>query len=178
MKKLLLFILLLPLFTQAQPLKNLDLKNGFLQFHLGDSLSKYKGQIYVPLEKHPDENEVMPKVNPLHKYFDRVVLVSEHGIVTEIHLYLRDEGSIIYIDGLIKQAYGWGEELDNPDKNAEGTHLVCTVWSGQHVTMLMLQNNINRIVGTTMTRGRIQSIMFKRASNSKVEGTLPDGFAL
>ena len=107
-----------------------------------------------------------------------MVLVSEHGIVTEIHLYLRDEGSIIYIDGLIKQAYGWGEELDNPDKNAEGTHLVCTVWSGQRVTMLMLQNNINRIVGNTMTRGRIQSIMFKKAGNAKVEGTLPDGFAL
>ncbi len=107
-----------------------------------------------------------------------MVLVSDHGIITEIHLYLRDEGSILYIDGLIKQAYGWGEELDNPDKNSEGTHLVCTVWAGQRVTMLMLQNNINRIVGTTMTRGRIQSIMFKRTSNSRVEGTLPDGFAL
>src|ERR1700733_8535316 len=142
MKKLLLFALLLPLFanTRAQPIKNLDLKNGFLQFHLGDSLSKYKGQIYVPLDNHPDENEVQPKVNSLHKYFDRVVLVSEHGIVTEIHLYLRDEGSIQYIDGLIKQAYGWGQELDNPDKNEQGTHLVCTVWAGQRVTMLMLQN--------------------------------------
>ena len=40
MKKLLLFALLLPLFANAQAIKNLDLKNGFLQFHLGDSLSK------------------------------------------------------------------------------------------------------------------------------------------
>jgi len=178
MKKLLLFVLLLPLFAQSQAIKNLDLKNGFLQFNLGDSLSKYKGQIYVPLDRHPNENEVQPKANPLHKYFDRVVLVSEHGIITEIHLYLRDEGSIQYIDGLIKQAYGWGQELDNPDKDSEGTHLVCTVWAGQRVTMMMLQNNINRTVGNTMTRGRIQSIMFKKTSNYKVNGTLPDGFAL
>jgi len=178
MKKLLLFALLLPVFANAQAIKNLDLKNGFLQFHLGDSLSKYKNDVYIALEKHPDENEVQPKANPLHKYFDRVMLVSENGIVTEIHLYLRDEGSIKYIDGLIKQAYGPGEELDNPAKNEPGTHLVCTTWAGRRVTMLMLQNNINRLVGGTLTTGRIQSVIFKRTSNAKVEGELPPGFAL
>jgi hypothetical protein len=178
MKKLILCVFLLPLFANAQAIKNLDIKNGFLQFHLGDSLSKYKNDVYVALVQHPDENEVQPKKNVLHKYFDRVMLVSENGIVTEIHLYLRDEGSIQYIDGLIKQAYGWGDELPNPDKNQPGTHLVCTTWSGQRVTMLMLQNNINRMVGTTLTTGRIQSVIFKKDGDAKVQGALPDGFLL
>jgi len=178
MKKLLLLVFLLPLFANAQAIKNLDIKNGFLQFHLGDSLSKYKNDVYIALEKHPDENEVQPKKNALHQYFDRVMLVSEHGIVTEIHLYLRDEGSIQYIDGLIKQAYGWGDEIPNPDKNEPGTHLVCTTWAGQRVTMLMLQNNINRVVGGTVTRGRIQSVIFKVSGTAKVDGELPAGFLL
>lgn len=178
MKKLLLFALLLPLFAGAQPLKNLDIKNGFLQFHLGDSLSKYDNDIYVTSIKHPNEHEVRPKANPLNQYFDRVVLVSEHGFVTEIHLYLRDEGSIQYIDGLIKQAYGPGEELDNPAKNDPGTHLVCTTWTGKRLTMMMIQHNINRQAGNTMTRGRIQSIIFRMTSPAKVEGELPAGFAL
>src|ERR1700709_2418298 len=129
MKKLLLFVLLLPIVANAQTGKLLDIKNGFLKFHLGDSLTKYSKDIYVALEKHPDENEVQPKANPFHKYFDRVVLVSEHGIVTEIHLYIGDEASIKYIDGLLTQAYGKGEELDNPAKNEPGTHLVCTTWA-------------------------------------------------
>jgi hypothetical protein len=178
MKKLLLFALLLPFYAHSQAIKNLDIKNGFLQFHLGDSLSKYKNDVYIALAKHPDENEVQPKKNPLHQYFDRVMLVSEHGIVTEIHLYLRDEGSIKYFDGLIRQAYGWGDELPNPDKNEPGTHLVVTTWSGRRVTMLMLQNNINRMVGSTLTTGRIQSIIFKKSGDAKVEGDLPDGFLL
>lgn len=178
MKKVLFFFLLLPFCGHAQSIKNLDIKNGFLQFHLGDSLSKYKDQVYVALARHPNENEVQPKKNPLHRYFDRVMLVSEHGYITEIHLYLRDEGSIQFIDGLIKQAYGPGEEIPNPEKYQPGTQITCTTWSGKRVTLLMIQNNLNRMVGNTLTTGRIQSIIFKKTDNAKVEGTLPDGFLL
>src|ERR1700712_3729501 len=178
MKKLLFALLLLPIFVQAQSIQNLDLKNGFLQFHLGDSLLKYKNDLYVSLPRHPDENVVRPAANPMRKYFDRVMLVSVNGIVTEIHLYLREEKSIQYFDGLIKQAYGPGEEKPNPDQNAEGNQLVYTGWTGQRVTLMLLQTNINRVVGGPMTSGRIQAFMFKKTSEAKVGGELPEGFAL
>ncbi len=106
------------------------------------------------------------------------MLVSENGIITEIHLYIRDEASIQYIDGLIKQAYGPGEETPNPQQDDVGNQVVYTGWTGQRVTLMMLQNNLNRRLGNQVTHSRIQAIIIKKTSDVKVEGELPAGFSL
>jgi len=178
MKKLIFLALLLPLFVHAQSVKQLDIKNGFLKFHLGDSLSVYYNDIYVPDEKLPDQYEVKKKSNPLYKYTEKVVLIAKNGIVTEIDAYVRDEASIQHIDQLITQSYGAGNEIPNPDKDTEGTNLVCTTWRGDRVLLMQMQHNINHKVNGIMTRGRIQALLFKQTSNTKVDGDLPAGFAL
>jgi hypothetical protein len=179
MKKFLYLIVLLPFFAHAQSLKNLDIKNGFLKFHLGDNLSVYSKDIYVANEKHPNEHEIKEtSLLPLNKYLERAKLISEKGIVVEIDLYIRDEASIRHIDQMITNTYSAGNEIPNPDKDVEGTNLVCTTWTGDRVLLMMMQHNINHVVNGHMTRGRIQALLFKKTSDAKVDGTLPDGFAL
>ena len=58
MKKVLFILLILPFCAHAQSIKNLDIKNGFLQFHLGDSISAHSKEVYIPWKNHPDQNEV------------------------------------------------------------------------------------------------------------------------
>jgi len=178
MKKLLFLALIFPLYCSAQSMQNLDVKNGFLQFHLGDSISVYKKDIYIAYKKTPNENEVKPSAIALHKYLDKVTLVSENGILTEIDLMIREEPSEQYMDQLMTAAYGRGSEIPNLDKNQQGTHVTFTTWTGQRVTAILIQTNINRLVNTTMTRGRLQSIVFKKTSDVKVDGDLPTGFLL
>jgi len=178
MKKLIFLALLLPLFTNAQSLKNLDIKNGFLKFHLGDSLSVYYNDIYVPEGKLLNQYEVKEKSNPLRHYIEKMTLIAKGGIVTEIDVYLRDEASIEHIDQLVTEAYGAGSEIDNPDKDTEGTNLVCTTWTGDRVLLMMMQHNINHVVNGHMTRGRIQALLFTKTADTKVDGDLPAGFAL
>jgi hypothetical protein len=151
MKRLLFIALFVPLFAGAQSLKNLDIKNGFLQFHLGDSVSVYKNDIYIPWQNHPDQNEVKQSaLGEYRKLIDKVTLVNVDGIITEIDVML--------------------------DKYQEGTHLTTTTWKGQRVTAMVLQNNINKRVNGTMMHARIQSIVFTLTDANKVAGNLPDDF--
>jgi ribosomal protein L1 len=121
---------------------------------------------------------VKEAANPLHKYTDKVVLIAKKGIVTEIDVFLRDEASIRHIDKMLTQAYGPGNEIPNPDKDTEGTNLVCTTWKGERVLLMQMQHNINHKVNGIMTRGRIQALLFTKIGDTKVDGDLPDGFAL
>jgi len=178
MKKFLLITLLFPLFCSAQSVQTLDIKNGFLQFHLGDSLSLYKNYIYVANTKHPDENEVKSKALTLGKYLDKVTLVSKNGIVTEIDIMIREEASEEFIDKLLLNAYGNGYELPNDDKDEPGTHLVCTTWTGQRVTAMLIQTNLNRMVNNHLTRARLQSLVFTKTSDVSINGALPVDFPL
>lgn len=178
MKKFLLITLLFPLFCNAQSVQNLDIKNGFLQFHLGDSLSLYKNYIYIANPKHPNENEVKPNALSLHKYLDKVTLVSKNGIVTEIDIMIREEASEEFIDKLLINAYGEGHELPNDDKDEPGTHLVCTTWTGQRVTAMLIQTNLNRMVNNHLTRARLQSLVFTKTGDTNLNGALPADFPL
>jgi len=178
MNKTLLFAFLMPLFVNAQSIKNLDIKNGFLQFHLGDSLSVYKNDIYIAYKNHPNENEVKPKVFALHKYIDKVTLVSENGILTEIDVYMEKEAHEAYMDQLMIDTYGRGIETPNLDKNEPGTHVTFTTWKGERVTALIVQTNINRYVNNKLTRGRIQSIVFEKTGDAKIDGDLPPDFPM
>jgi hypothetical protein len=178
MKKLIFLALLLPVFSNAQSVKQLDIKNGFLKFHLGDSLSVYYHDIYVPEGKLKNQYEVKETANPLHKYTDKVVLIAKKGIVTEIDVFLRDEASIRHIDKMLTQAYGPGNEIPNPDKDTEGTNLVCTTWKGERVLLMQMQHNINHKVNGIMGRTRIQALLFTKIGDTKPKGDLPDGFAL
>jgi len=178
MKKLIFLALLLPVFVHAQSVKQLDIKNGFLKFRLGDSLSVYYNDIYVPEGKLKDQYEVKEEANPLHKYTDKVVLIAKNGIVTEIDVFLRNEASIQHIDQMITRAYGPGDEIPNPDKDTEGTNLVCTTWKGDRVLLMQMQHNINHKTNGIMGRGRIQALLFTKIGDTKVDGELPDGFPL
>lgn len=179
MKRLLLFALLLPLFVHAQSIKNLDIKNGFLQFHLGDSISAHSNEVYIPWKNHPEQNEVQPSaLGRYRKYIEKVNLVNVDGIITEIDVFVIKEGAEDYLDKLLEQSYGKGYEEPNLDKYQEGSHLSHVVWKGQRVTAMIIQTNINRRVNGTMVHGRIQSIVFTKVSNDQVDGTLPDNFPL
>lgn len=179
MKKLLLFALFLPLFVHAQSIKNLDIKNGFLQFHLGDSISAHSSEVYIPWKNHPDQNEVKPSaLGRYRKYIEKVNLVNVDGIITEIDIFVIKEGAEDYLDRLLEECYGKGYEEPNLDKYQEGSHLSHVVWKGQRVTAMILQTNINRRVNGTMVHGRIQSIVFTKVSNEQVDGTLFNNFPL
>jgi hypothetical protein len=179
MKKILFLALFLPLFVHAQSIKNVDLKNGFLQFHLGDSISKHKNDIYIPWKNHPDQNEVKQSaLGPYRKFIEKVNLINVDGYITEIDIFVMKEGAEAYLDKLMEQCYGKGYEEPNLDKYQEGTHLSHVVWKGQRATAMIIQTNINRRVGGTMTHGRIQSIIFTKVSNDQVDGSLPDNFPL
>jgi hypothetical protein len=179
MKKLLFIAFLLPLFANAQSLQTLDIKNGFLQFHLGDSISAHKNEVYIPWKNHPDRNEVkQAALGPLKKYIDKVTLINEDGIITEIDVFIMKEASEVYMDKLMQDAYGKGVETPNLDKYQEGTHLTYATWKGRRVTAMILQTNFNRRINTTMVHGRIQSIVFTKTSDAQIDGPLPDGFGL
>lgn len=179
MKKLLFFALFLPLFVQAQSIKNIDIKNGFLQFHLGDSISAHKNEVYIPWKNHPDQNEVKPNaLGRFRKYIEKVNLVNVDGIITEIDVFVINEGCEDYLDRLMDECYGKGYEEPNLDKYQEGTHLTHVVWKGKRATAMIIQTNINRRVNGTLVHGRIQSIVFTKVSNDEVDGTLPENFPL
>jgi hypothetical protein len=179
MKRLLSVVLFLPLFAGAQSLKNLDVKNGFLQFHLGDSVSKYKNDIYIPWKNHPDQNEVKQSaLGDYKKMIEKVTLVNVDGIITEIDVFIIKEEAEAYFDKLMMQYYGKGVETPNLDKYQQGTHLTYTTWKGERVTAMILQTNLNRPNGKTMLHARIQSIVFTLANDKKVDGALPDNFLL
>ncbi len=179
MKKVLFFVLFLPLFVHAQTIQNLDIKNGFLQFHLGDSISSHSSEVYIPWKNHPDQNEVKKSaLGKFQKYIEKVTLVNVDGYITEIDIFLVKEGTINYMDKLLEECYGKGYEEPNLDKYQEGSHLSHVVWKGHRATAMIIQTNINRRVNGTMTHGRIQSIVFTKVSNEQVDGTLPDNFPL
>lgn len=171
--------LLMPVLANAQSIKNLDIKNGFLQFHLGDSISAHKSEVYIPWKNHPDQNEV--KQSALGRYkkdIEKVNLINVDGIITEIDIFIMKEGSQSYLDKLMEQYYGKGYEEPNLDKYQEGSHLSHIVWKGRRATAMIIQTNINRRVNGQLQHGRIQSIVFTKVSNEPIEGTLPDNFAL
>ena len=179
MKKLLFITLLMPLLVNAQSLQNLDIKNGFLQFHLGDSISAHKNEVYIPWKNHPDRNEVKQSAfGPMRKYIEKITLINEDGIITEIDVFIIKEAGQVYLDKLMDDAYGKGFETPNLDKYEEGEHLTHTVWKGKRVTAMILQTNINRRVNGTMLHSRIQSIVFTKTSDEQVDGALPGDFAL
>jgi hypothetical protein len=179
MKKLLFFALLLPAFVHAQSIKNVDIKNGFLQFHLGDSVAAHKSDIYIPWKNHPDQNEVKKSaLGAFGKYIDRVNLVNVNGFITEIDIFVTKEQGESDLDKLMEQCYGKGYEEPNLDKYEEGEHLTHVVWKGQRTTAMIIQTNINRRINGHIVHGRIQSIVFVKVSNSPVDGTLPSDFPL
>jgi hypothetical protein len=179
MKKLLAIALLIPVFAGAQSLNNLDIKNGFLQFHLGDSIAAYKNDVYIPWKNHPDQNEVKQSaLGAYRKYIEKVTLINVDGLITEIDVMVTQETSEAYLDKLMEQVYGKGFETPNLDKYEPGTHLTYVTWKGQRVTAMILQTNINRRVNNILEHARLQSIVFTQTSDKPMEGSLPEGFPL
>jgi hypothetical protein len=174
MKKLLFLIVLLPFLGNAQSLKNLDIKNGFLQFHFGDSLSKYKSVIWED-KVFKGCYHVPYKQIKLHKYIQSTKLYFENETLEKIEITVQNSSDEDYFNELLKKAYG------NPtyqkladDEDQPGTHLSILLWEGQRVTLKIQRmalnfNNSNNVYET---------ITFQKASNDKIDGQLAADFPL
>ena len=88
MTKALFLLFLLPLFSNAQPIKNLDIKNGFLQFKLGDSISHYKAFLHNHHKATLNEYEVMDKAIGLKHKIDKLTLTVENETITKIEVFM------------------------------------------------------------------------------------------
>ena len=145
MIRILVFALLLPVFCSAQSIENLDIKNGFLQFKLGDSISKYKDVVDKPQKATPNGYPVKIKaVNKLKRYIEGLTLVVEAGTITEIDVYIGGDYNETHMDDAMKKSYGDGIVLNNDNGISAGIHKTNLIWQGKRVTAIVkkLQDNI------------------------------------
>jgi hypothetical protein len=156
--------------------KPLILKTGSCNSTLATAFPLIKMKYIFPGKIIPTVKQAA--LGPLKKYIDKVTLINEDGIITEIDVFIMKEASEVYMDKLMQDAYGKGVETPNLDKYQEGTHLTYATWKGRRVTAMILQTNFNRRINTTMVHGRIQSIVFTKTSDAQIDGPLPDGFGL
>ncbi len=166
-------LLLLPLCGNAQSIKNLDIKNGFLQFKLGDSISKYKSVLKDPGEGHV-YYPVKLKDIPIKKYIQRMEVKEDNGIIIEIIVMAQENKMIDYMDAAFKQAYGESTETpENPDKST-----TITSWTGKRVTATLTRKKEHFQLVTNASGVNYLKIRFTKTSDLKVEGTLPADFEL
>lgn len=177
MRKLLLIALLLPLFCNAQSVKNLDIKNGFLQFHFGDSLSNYKS-ILRPDNIRPEYYHVSFKAVKLKHYLQKTLLHFQNNLLDGIELSVQGESNVDYMNNAMKNAYGYTREEGDTLKNQPGVHKSFLIWNGQAVSAIIEKITIN-IVYNGMSQGSVsETITFKRHSDIKIDGELSPDFLL
>lgn len=179
MIKILVFALLLPVFCNAQSIENLDIKNGFLQFRLGDSISEYKAVLDKPRKAAPNSYPVKFKAfNKLRRYLDNVTLVVEDGTINEIDVYLHGDYNEAYIDDAMKKCYGDGVILNSDNGISEGTHTTNIVWGGKRVTAILKKWQTNMDAGGTRVEYKTEKIIFTKTGDFKIEGQLSSDFQL
>src|ERR1700735_2761421 len=102
MTRILFLVLLFPLFCNAQSIQSLDIKNGFLQFKLGDSISNYKLMVHKPDKLTPNRYEVMTKAMSLRRHIDKLTLIVENGTISEIEVLMASEQEQFMDDAMKK----------------------------------------------------------------------------
>lgn len=174
-------LLIIPFFCNAQSVDNLDIKNGFLQFKFGDSISLYKDILNKPSKSEPHKYEVKAKGSKLTKYMQKLSLVEENGLIAAIEIRVSSKFGLQFMDDAMKKCYGEGEMVNRPasgngDFKVRHSYLV---WTGKRVlaTVMMeylidARNFGDRILNT------FELITIKKTSDEYVEGTLPPDFIL
>jgi hypothetical protein len=179
MIKTLVFALLLPIFCNAQSIDNLDIKNGFRQFKLGDSISKYKDEVEKPHKATPNSYPVKLKsFNKLRRYLGAITLVVESGAITEIDIYVEGDYNETYIDDAMKKCYGDGIVVNSDNDISEGVHTTNLIWEGKRVTALVKKWQYNMDVGATRVEIKKESVIFKKTGDLSIDGQLPPDFQL
>jgi hypothetical protein len=178
MPRFLIVALLLPIFCNAQSVQNLDIKNGFLQFHLGDSISKYKEIVEKPGKNTPNVYRIRNKFDKLKDHLLSISLVVENDIITEIDVNLEKDDNITYMDDAMKKAYGEGLLVDDDKGMAPGYHKSNRAWEGKRVIALAKKSRFVLEVSGLVTETKSETIVFKKESDINVSGELNPDFQL
>jgi hypothetical protein len=179
MRIVFLFTLLLPLFCNAQSIQNLDIKNGFLQFKLGDSISNYKSIVNKPDKSTPNRYEVKIKAVSLKHYIDKITLIAENGTIAEIEVLMLGDYRQSYMDAAMKKAYGQASFTEDDPKTDTTRHIIYAVWNGKRVSALAKKT----IVDLISVNGRpnfisFEKLLFKKTSDVTISGELSQDFPL
>lgn len=168
MIRILLFALLFPVFCSGQSVENLDIKNGFLQFKLGDSISNYKEMINKPDKTSPQKFEVKHKFISIKRYVTKVILVSKKDVISSIEVYVDGADNEKFIENAINKSYGDASEIKNG----------VSIWSGKRVSAMLSKialyvNYENKNYTNTNER-----LFFYKTSDIKINGELGPDFLL
>jgi len=178
MTRTLFLLFLLPVFATAQPIKNLDIKNGFLQFKLGDSISHYTAVLHNHHKATLNEYEVMDKAIGLKHKIDKLTLTAENGIITKIEVYMQGEEQVQFMDDAMKKAYGEGSN-ENGNDTIPGRHTTYLLWLGKKVSAIAKKQKIDfRSVNGIVRSVTVEHIFFRKTGDLKIEGALSADFPL
>ena len=178
MNKTLFLLFLLPIFCNAQSIKNLDIKNGFLQFKLGDSISNYKTIVYNPDRATPNQYDVKNKAISLKHKIYKLTLTTENGAITKIEVFMQGEGQVQFMDNAMKKAYGAGVDESSIDTLPD-RHTTYLFWLGKRVSSIAKTQKIKSPTFNGTARGiTVEHIIFRKTSGIKIEGELSADFPL
>ncbi|MDB5122171.1 MAG: hypothetical protein JWP94_300 [Mucilaginibacter sp.] len=177
MIKFLFITVLLPVFCCGQSVNNLDVKNGFLQFKLGDTVFAYASMVNLN-KRYPNRQEVKFKFIKLKKHLDRVELIFENNTLTSIEIYIRSDDDQRYIYYLLKQAYGDGTTIDNGTSDEPGVHNTFIIWNGTRVAAILKKRSFNLTINGQQSSSSYETLTIKKTSNNIVNGELPADFPL
>lgn len=173
MKKLLLAFLLSPFFCSAQSIKNLDIKNGFLQFHFGDTIAKYKAILHADRGR-PGYYIVSHKAIKLKSYLDQTLLYFPKGILEGIELNVHGESNADFFNKTMRNVYGEPSELKDTLGTQKSYNATYAIWKGQKVIAIIFNLTFNY----SSFYDILETITFRRANDSIVEGELSPDFPL
>lgn len=177
MKKILFTLLLSPLFCNAQSIKNLDIKNGFLQFHFGDTITNYTSLLHADRPR-KGYYLVSHKAVKLNRYLDKTVLYFPNGILEGIELQVQGDSNIDFMNNALKKAYGDASEIRDTLENRKNYHTNFMIWQGQHVVVIAKKSVFDLMSDARDIHIVYETITFKRANDIKIEGELGPDFPL
>jgi hypothetical protein len=178
MPKTLFLVLLFPLFCNAQSIQSLDIKNGFLQFKLGDSISNYRSIVHKPDKLSPNRYEVMTKAISLKRHIYKLTLIVENETISGIEVVMAGEQER-FMDDAMKKAYGPYSYVENGADTVPGKHVSYTVWNGKRVSALAKKLTLtpNSINGRPINFD-FETPLIRKTSDLKIDGVLRPDFPL
>lgn len=178
MTRTLFLVSLFPLFCNAQSIQSLDIKNGFLQFKLGDSISNYRSIVHQPDKLTPNRYEVMTKAISLKRHIHKLTLTVENGTITELEVDMAGEQER-FMDDAMKKAYGPYSYIENPPDTIPGKHVSYTIWNGKRVYALAKKFTLtpNSINGRPISFD-FETLLIRKISDLKIDGALSPDFPL
>lgn len=167
-----LAFVLSPFFCNAQSIKNLDIKNGFLQFHFGDTIANYKA-ILRAHKFRPGYYIVSRKAIKLKSYLDQTLLYFPKGILEGIEINIHGESNADFINKMMKSVYGEPSQLKDTSRVQKRNPTTYAVWMGQKIIAVAEKYTFESVIYDTY-----ETITFKRANDNNIEGELSPDFPL